>query len=75
MDDHRIEAPRKDLRSKLESPRDSAPEDDPADAADADAGYLDGELDELYYGITSGEADPKTGQPGLDQPEGDDLDS
>ncbi|HET9819861.1 MAG TPA: hypothetical protein VFP92_11925 [Rhodanobacteraceae bacterium] len=75
MDDHRIEGPRKDLRGKLEPPRGPVPEDDPADVADGDAGYLDGELDELYYGIAGSEADPKTGQHGLDQLEGDDPDS
>jgi hypothetical protein len=49
----------------------TAPRDDP-DAADRDAGYQDGELDELYFGITNDDEDPQPGGSGSDQSEDDD---
>lgn len=74
MDDERIEAQWQEFDGEFEARPDEPPdgEGDPG-VADSDTAYLNGELDELYYGIASGDADPQIEESGLDQLEGDNL--
>lgn len=65
MNNERVEGPPQQIHGKPKPRWDRLPDDD-LDVAYGGTAHLDGGLDELYYGITSGESNPHLEGFGLD---------